>query len=95
MVTVQDFIEFLRPDDTSEDLSGYLAAALSKARTAGIPSFKHNAQFDLFIKSLAVMYYENRNMEPDNPKSAEAIQRMINSYVFELRYAEEDPEEGF
>lgn len=94
-VTIENLKDYLRlPSDSTEDLTGYLAAARSKARTAGIPAFTHNAQYDLFIMSLAGMYYDNRGMEPDNPASAAAMERMISSFVLELRYAEEDPEIG-
>ena len=79
----------LQPDN-EEKLEEYLAAAKSKAAAAGIPDFKNNALYDLFIKSLAAMYYENRSMELDAAK----VQPIINSFVLELRYAKEDSAEG-
>ena len=58
-VTENEFRTYLRlPSDDDENLTGYLAAAMSKARTAGIPVYMNNAQYDLFIKSLAALYYD-------------------------------------
>jgi hypothetical protein len=75
---------------SDEDVSKYLAAAQSKARTAGIPAFTNNAQYDLFIEDLATMYYDNRGMGFSDPGTEAAAQRMINACVLELRYAKED-----
>lgn len=94
-VTIKAFQEYLRlPPDDTEDLTGYLSAAQSKARAAGIPVFNNNAQYDLFIKALAGMYYDNRGMALDDPRNEQVAQNMINSFVLELRYAKEDPESG-
>ena len=94
-VTTENLKDYLRlPSDSTEDLKGYLAAAQSKARTAGIPAFQHNAQYDMFIKALAGMYYDNRGMVFDDPALAAAAERITNAFVIELRYAEEDPEGG-
>jgi hypothetical protein len=71
----------------------YLAAAKSKAISAGVPVFENNAQYDLFITALAAMYYENRAMafEGQRPDYSEpAARNIINSFVNELRYAKED-----
>mgnify|MGYP001341906278 CR=1 FL=1 len=93
-VTEERLREYLRlPPDSSENVSGYLAAAQSKARSAGIPSFRCNAQYDLFILSLAAMYYENRSMAFSGTYQAtteENARKLINSFVLELRYARED-----
>lgn len=70
----------------------YLNAAKSKARAAGVPVFENNAQYDLFILALAAMYYDNRGMTFDNTQNEQAAQNMINSFVLELRYAQEDPQ---
>lgn len=75
----------------------HLAAAKSKARTAGIPAFKNNAQYDSFIKDLAAMYYDNRGMAFGGSYQATAeenARKMINGHVLELRYASEDYEDG-
>ncbi len=69
----------------------YLNAAKSKAKAAGIPVFGNNAQYDLFIMALAAMYYDNRGMVFDDPQNEQAARNMVNSFVLELRYAEEDP----
>jgi hypothetical protein len=68
----------------------YLKAAQSKARTAGMPVLTSNAQYDLFILALAAMYYDNRGMVFQNPADAANAQRMIDSFVLELRYGDED-----
>lgn len=68
----------------------YLSAAKSKARAAGVPAFKTNAQYDMFIIALASMYYDNRGMVFDDPRNEQAARNMINSFALELRYAEED-----
>jgi hypothetical protein len=92
-VTTTDLSPYLGlPPDSTEDLTGFLNSAKSKARTAGIPSFAHNAQYDEFIKALAAMYYDNRGMSAQSNDS-DAMQRLVNAAVLELRYAEEDPEE--
>ena len=74
-------------------VDNYLSAAKSKAKTAGIQDFQNNAQYDLFILALAAMYYDNRGMTFDGARpdyNEQAAQRIINSFVHELRYAKED-----
>lgn len=93
-VTESNLREYLHlPPDSTENLTGYLAAALSKARAAGIPDFQCNAQYDLLILSLAAMYYENRGMAFSGTYQATAeenARKLVNSFVLELRYAKED-----
>lgn len=93
-VTVDGLRSYLSlPPDNDECLDLYLAAAHSKARTAGIPMYQNNAQYDLFIYALAAMYYENRGMAFSGSYQATAEEnatRMINSFVLELRHAGED-----
>lgn len=72
------------------NVDAYLNAAKSKARAAGIPAFESNAQYDLFILALAAMLYDNRGMTFQNPADAANAQRMIDSFVLELRYGDED-----
>lgn len=82
------------PADNADSLSLYLDAAKSKARTAGIPDFQHNAQYDLMLYALAAMYYDNRGMAFSGSYQATAeanARKLINSFVLELRHAEEDP----
>lgn len=86
------------PPDSTEDIERYLAAAKSKAAAAGVPAFENNALYDLFIYSLAAMYYDNRGMAFSGSYQATAeenARKLINSFVLELRYAKEDAvEEG-
>jgi hypothetical protein len=93
-VTVEELRDYLRlPPDSSEDVSRYLAAAQSKARTAGIPEFENNAQYDLFMLALATFYYENRGLAFTGSYQATAeenARKLINSFTLELRYATED-----
>ena len=90
-VTVRDFREYLGyPPATDAVLRRYLAAAISEARTAGCPDFKHNAQYDDFILALAGMKYDNRNCGVVSGNGS-TEQAFIRTNVLELRYAEEDP----
>lgn len=81
------------PPDEATNLETFLAAARSKARTAGIPAFENNAQYDLFLLALAANYYDNRGMAYAGSYQATAeenARRICNSFVLELRYAQED-----
>ena len=89
----------ITPDDEETEITveyttipvdAYINAAKSKARVAGIPVFENNAQYDLFILALAALYYDNRGMTFQNPADAANAERMINSFVLELRYGDED-----
>lgn len=89
-VTLENLRDFLElPEDGREDrtLSLCLAAAKSKARAAGIRDFANNAQYDLFLCALAAMYHDQRGM--GQMALEEDVQRLINSFVLELRYAED------
>lgn len=96
-VTETDLALYLGlPPDDAGNLSIYLKAAKSKARSAGVPDFKHNAQYDEFILALAANRYDNRGLgfSGTYQQSAEENERKLtNSYVLELRYATEDPED--
>lgn len=74
----------------TESVDVYLQAAKSKAKAAGIQEYTNNAQYDLFIMALAAMYYDNRGMTFQNPADAANAQKMIDSFVLELRYGDED-----
>lgn len=96
-VTVSNFRAYLNPppDITDAQLESWLAAAKSEARTAGVPDFRRNAQYDLFILSLAAWYYDNRGLQVSGTYQATALEtkkRMTDSFVLQLRYAQEDPE---
>ena len=92
--SVEKLRQYLRlPPDDTEDLTGYLAAAQAKARAAGVPEYKSNAQYDMFIYALATCYYENRGLAFSGSYQATAeenARKLINSFVLELRYAGED-----
>jgi len=76
------------------DVEPYLKAARSKAKSAGVQEFSNNAQYDMFIMALAAMYYDNRGMVFQNPADAANAQRMIDSFVLELRYAKDGDVDG-
>lgn len=90
-VTLEGLRDFLAlPEAGREDQVLYwcLSAARSKARSAGIPDYQENAQYNLFLYALAAMYYDNRGM--GQVGTEDSAQRMINSFVLELRHAGED-----
>lgn len=92
MASVEGLRKYLRLlEDTDEDLDLYLNAAASKARAAGIPIYTRNAQYDLFLYAVAALYYDCRGTDLSAVDSN--AQRMVNSFVLELRRAGEDPEE--
>lgn len=81
------------PDITEDQLSLWLNAAKSEARTAGIPDFENNAQYDLFIYALAAWYYDNRGLQVSGSYQAtarETMQKIKDAFVLQLRHAEED-----
>ncbi|MBQ9165865.1 MAG: hypothetical protein IJX71_02930, partial [Oscillospiraceae bacterium] len=61
--TLEGFYEYLQPPETDyTKLSLWLEAAKVKARAAGIPEYRNNSLYYLFIYSFAAMYYDNRGM---------------------------------
>ncbi len=94
-VTCSDLVKYLNnPPDSETDLEIYISAAKSKARSAGIPDYQHNALYDEFILALAAFYYDNRGMAFTGTYQATAeanARKLVNSYVLALRYAGEDP----
>ena len=96
--TTEGFREYLNPapDVTDAKLGAWIAAAKSEARTAGVPDFERNAQYDLFIYALAAWYYDNRGMQVSGTYQATSLQtkqKIMDSFVLALRHAAEDPEE--
>lgn len=96
MVTLADLREYLNPapGTTDDQLQGWLDAAKSEARTAGVPEFQHNAFYDLFLKALASWYYDNRGLQVSGTYQAtarETMQKIKDAFVLQLRHAEEDP----
>lgn len=97
MVTVTDLRAYLNPppDVADEQLTMWLNAAKSDARSAGVSEFQNNAQYDLFIYALATWYYDNRGMQVSGTYQAtalETMQKIKNSFVLQLRHATEDDE---
>ena len=88
-VTTADLAAYAHAPEAG--LQPYIDAAKSKARAAGIPDYAHNGQYDLFILSLAAYYYDNRGLGAPLADD-QAVRRMVNSFVLELRHAGEDPE---
>ena len=93
-VSVSEFANYIvaAPDD-KKGLQIYLNTAKSKARAAGIPNYKNNAQYDMFIYALAAMYYDNRGFTFGGTYQQaveENARKMINSFVLELRHSGED-----
>ncbi len=88
MVTIQVFREYLAlPPDTPDAVADMcFKAAKSKAKQAGITDFQNNKQYDLFICSLAAYMYDNRGLS----NYEEGVRQLINAFVLELRFAEED-----
>jgi len=82
------------PPDFPDNLDGYINAAKAKAAAAGVPEFRNNALYDHFIHELAAHYYENRGLSYSGSYKAAAeatAKNLVNSYVLELRYAEDGP----
>ena len=98
MVNVEKLRAYLNPppDIGDDKLTMWLNAARSEARSAGVPEYQNNAQYDLFILALAGWYYDNRGMQVSGTYQAtalETMQKIKNSFVLQLRHATEDPEE--
>jgi len=96
-VSVNGFREYLNPtpETTDAQLENWIAAAKSEARTAGVPDFQNNAQYDLFIMALAAWNYDNRGLQVSGTYQATALEtkrKMVDSFVLQLRYATEDGE---
>ena len=96
-VSIDDLRQWLKLlPDSEENLEGLLAAAKSEARAAGIPDYKHNAQYDHYIRELVASYLEAKALSSpgayQSSSELENMQRLKNSYTLSLRYAGEDPE---
>ena len=97
--TIDGFRDYLNPapDVNDGQLEGWISAAKSEARTAGVPAFEHNAQYDLFIYALAAWYYDNRGLQVSGTYQATSLQtkqKIMDSFVLARRHATEDPEES-
>ncbi len=93
ITTLKDYLGM--PPDAADTIAELcLNAAKSKTRTAGIPDYQNNAQYDLFLCALASCWYDNRGMAfagNGSTSAQENAQKLINSFVLELRHAGEDP----
>ncbi|MBQ8616389.1 MAG: hypothetical protein IJ418_02635 [Clostridia bacterium] len=100
MVTVAGFRAYLNPppDVTDDQLTLWLAAAKSDARTSGVPEYKNNAEYDLFIYSLGAWHFDNRGMRTAGTSfqstSLDTYKRLKDSFVLQLRHATEDEDGG-
>lgn len=93
-VTASDLRSYLGvpPNVTDNILNISLNAAVSEAKTAGIPAFANNAQYDMFILSLAAWYYDNRGLQVSGTYQATALatkKGLMDAFVLELRYAKD------
>ena len=84
MVTINEVREYMAlPPDAPDAIAQLcLDAAKSKARVAGIPDYKNNAQYDMFLCALAACYYDNRGLAFSGTWSAAAqenAQRMVDA----------------
>ena len=89
-VSLEVLKEYLRlmPDESPVIAQLALDAAIEKARGAGVPDYEDNAYYDLFIYALASAWYDNRNLQAPgtNQNGADAMQKLVNQFVLELRY---------
>lgn len=88
--TFEGFMKYLRPmpDADKEDIKICFEAALADIHGAGVPEYKNNRLYDIFVYALAGHYYDNRNLQPIGA-STEETQKMINSFVLKLRFAKD------
>ena len=97
-VTANDFRGYLRdPPESDVELERYLAAARSEARSAGIPDYRNNAMYDMYILALAALSYESRGLSFSGGYQATAqlaaeenARKLKYSFTLALRYAGED-----
>ena len=85
------------PPDEDYTLEMFLQSAISTARSEGIPDFKNNADYDLYIYALATLRYDNRGLQFGGSYVAaqgENARDMKNAFVLRLRHAQEDEQLG-
>jgi hypothetical protein len=95
MLEISTLKEYLgMPPDAADTIAELcLKTAKSKCRTADIPDFQNNAHYDLFLCALSSCWYDNRGLTfagNGNASAEDNARRLVNSFVLELRYAEED-----
>lgn len=96
MADIQTLSKYLglMPDEDTSIAELALNAAKAKAEAAGVSARDNDPYYDLFIYALAGAWYDNRNISTPGlatQAGAEAMQRLVNQFVLELRYK---PAEG-
>lgn len=96
MADIQTLSKYLglMPDEDTTIAELALNAAKAKAEAAGVSVRDGDPYYDLFIYALAGAWYDNRNISSPGAATqagAEAMQKLINQFVLELRYK---PAEG-
>ncbi|MGI6156587.1 MAG: head-tail connector protein [Enterococcus lemanii] len=91
MADIQTLSKYLglMPDEDTTIAGLALNAAKAKAKAAGVCERKNDPYYDLFIYALAGAWYDNRNISTPGlatQAGAEAMQRLVNQFVLELRY---------
>ena len=80
----------VEPADSDPELEAYMNAAVAWCANAGVPYRANDPLYDLLIYKLAAQEYDVRalgNMSGEPDKAEEARQRMLNSFILNLRYA--------
>jgi|GEM_PF-1160458 len=90
MADIQTLSKYLglMPDEDTTIAELALNAAKAKAEVAGVSVRDGDPYYDLFIYALAGAWYDNRNMATPGlatQAGAEAMQRLVNQFVLELR----------
>lgn len=94
--TVDKLRTYLRlPEEADGELAAYLEAAIAYCSNAGVPPRAADPLYDLLILKLAAQEYDNRGLGfagSDNRTSEETRQRMLNSFMLNLRYVADEQE---
>lgn len=81
---------YIPPEVGDEDVDWCVRAARAQLKSAGVPEFQNNPRYDMLLADLAGFYHYQRAMSvTDNTAGEEAMRRMLNAAVLELRYAED------
>ncbi len=77
--------------DSDPEMEAYLNAAVAWCSNAGVPYRANDPLYDLLILKIAAQEYDNRGLGfagTDTRTSEETRQRMLNSFILNLRYAQ-------
>lgn len=89
--TAEGLKRYLRVQtDSEEELTEYLYAAIAYCRNGGVAYREDDPLYDLLIYKLAAQEYDNRGLSAagtDMRSAEENRQRMLNSFMLNLRYA--------